>query len=103
MGDTGVRSSWGWGLPSYREYETEVEPSRHEAPVFVPQSPSLAGRGPQGPSLVGRRHSMSAVHIPDTPKQRILQSPSFVSKFLKLKERISVSFRIRTLNLFLIH
>ncbi|KAG0628922.1 hypothetical protein M758_1G062800 [Ceratodon purpureus] len=100
MGDTGgVRSSWGWGLPSYREYEIEDEPSRHEVPVFVPQSPSMGGRAPQGsymagrvpqsPSLGGRRHSMSTVHVPDTPKQRTLQSPAFVSKYLKVKDRLS--------------
>ena len=102
MGDTGgVRSSWGWGLPSYREYEIEDEPSRHEAPVFVPQSPAMggrapqssymAGRVPQSPSLGGRRHSMSTVHVPDMPKQRTLQSPAFVSKYLKVKDRLSVS------------
>ncbi|KAG0578552.1 hypothetical protein M758_4G028600 [Ceratodon purpureus] len=92
MGDAGVRNSWGWGLPSYRQYETEDEPSRHEAPVYVPQSPSMAGRVPQSPSLMGRRHSMSAGQFPDTPKQRPLQrplqSPTFLSKVSKVQDRI---------------
>lgn len=87
-----MRTSWGWGLPSYREYETGIEPSsRHEAvPVFVPQSPALAGRMPQS---LGRRHSLSAVQMPEqAPKQqRTVLSPLFVSKFLKVKERLSVS------------
>ena len=90
-----MRNSWGWGLPSYRQYETEDEPSRHEAPVYVPQSPSMAGRVPQSPSLMGRRHSMSAGQFPDTPKQRPLQrpmqSPTFLSKVSKVQDRICVS------------
>lgn len=101
MGDTGgVRNSWGWGLPSYREYEIEDEPSRHEAPVFVPQSSYMAGRVPQSPSLGGRRHSMPTVHAPDTPNQKTLQSPAFVSKFLEVKERLSVSVNTCALDLF---
>lgn len=97
MGDTGVRNSWGWGLPSYRQqYETEDEPSsRHEAPVYVAQSPSLSGRVPQSP-MMGRRHSMSAVRMPETPKQRPLQSPTFISKVLKVQDRLSVSFNSAT-------
>ena len=104
MGDTGgVRNSWGWGLPSYREFEIEDEPKGHEAPVFVPeslsrparvpQSLSMAGRVSQSPSLGGRRHSMSTALVPDAPKQRTLQSPLFVNKFLKVKDRIAVSIR----------
>ena len=105
MADAGVRNSWGWGLPPYRQYETEDEPSRNEAPVYVPQSPSMAGRVPQSPSLMGRRHSMSAVQFPDTPKQRPVQSPTFVTKsptFLnkvsKVQERLSVSSRTSALH-----
>ncbi|XP_024370737.1 kinesin-like protein KIN-14A isoform X3 [Physcomitrium patens] len=90
MGDAAeLRYSWGWGVPSYREYGIEDEPSRREAPVFVPPSPSRAGRVHQSPSLAGRRHSMSAMHYPDTPKQGPSQSPSFVSKALRVKDRIS--------------
>lgn len=92
-----MRNSWGWGLPSYRQYENEDEPSRHEAPVYVPQSPSMAGRVPQSP-MMGRRHSMSAVQFPETPKQRPLQSHTFISKVLKVQDRIAVSFRTFALN-----
>lgn len=103
MGDAGVRNSWGWGVPSYRQYDSEDEPSRQEAPVYVPQSPSMAGRVPQSPSiagrvpqspsLIGRRHSMSAVQFPDTPKQRPMQSATFLNKVSKVQDRICVSFR----------
>lgn len=91
MGDAGVRNSWGWGVPTYRQYENEDEPSRHETPAYVPQSPSLTGRVPQSP-MMGRRHSMSAVQFPDTPKQRPAQSPVFMSKVLKVQDRLSVSY-----------
>jgi hypothetical protein len=78
------------GMRRHDDYVVPKSPSRdgggrrHDdipaAPVFVPQSPSLGGR----------RHSMSAAHPPDTPRQR-MQSASFVSKVLKVKDRISVS------------
>lgn len=90
MADTGgVRNSWGKGLPSSRQYDSEDEIRRYEAPVFVPQAPSM----------VARRNSLSAANLAETLKQRnMLPVPNF-SKGSKVRDRISVSFRTYALNL----
>jgi hypothetical protein len=96
MADTGgARNLWSRGLPSYRQYETEDAISRYEAPVFVPQTPSVVNR---------RRHSISGVNLTDASKQRTLQPAArhaTFSKVSKVKDRIAVSFRTYALNMFL--
>lgn len=89
MADTGgVRNSWGNGLPSSRQYEPEDEIRRYEAPVFVPHTPSM----------VARRHSVSAVNLAETLKQRNMLPMTTFSKVSKARDRISVSFRSYALN-----
>jgi len=84
MADTaGVRNSWGKGLPSSRQYEAEDEIRRYEVPVFVPHTPSM----------VARRHSVSAVNLAETLKQRNMLPITSFSKVSKARDRISVSFR----------
>ena len=84
MGDTGgVRNSWGRGLSSYWQYETEDGMSRYDVPVFMPQTSSVVDR---------RRHSVTGVHLTEALKHRTLQPTASFSKVSKVKDRIAVSF-----------